>query len=320
MAILITGGTGFIGTQLARLAVDEGLRPLLLDPVPPGPAMADLVPAVDYLPNSLNSTSSLVEILRSRGVDIIFHLGGMLSVPSERDPWAAFEVNINGTQRLLEAARLCGIKRFVFASSIAVYGRDLPTGPVNEASVEHPASMYGLCKVSCELLGMFHHHRFGLDFRAIRVPSVVGPGSKVPHMSIYNCWAIERPLQGQPYEIFVEPQTRCPVIYFRDAARALWELSRAPEADLETRIYNVVGVRPSFSAQELADAVRAQVPSASLSFTPDPEISRMMSQVGQMELDDTRARREWGWRAGYDLPGIVAQFIADYHAGNSKTE
>ncbi|MFH1059851.1 MAG: NAD(P)-dependent oxidoreductase [Pseudomonadota bacterium] len=316
MTIMITGGTGFIGAQLARMAVADGQRPLLLDPAPPVPAMADLAPAVDYLPSSLNSLSSLVEQLRGRGVDTVFHLGGLLSVPSEQDPWAAFEVNINGTFRLLEAARLCGVKRLVFASSIAVYGQDLPAGPVNESSVEHPASMYGVGKVVVEQLGRHYHRRFGLDFRAIRVPSVVGPGSKVPHMSIYNCWAIEKPLQGDAYQILVEPQTRCPVIYYRDTVRALWELGMAPEAGIKTRVYNINGVAPSFSAQELVDEVTRQVPGARLSFTPDPEINRMLSQVGQLDLDDSRARQEWGWLAGYDLPSMVSQFIADFRASN----
>ncbi len=314
MSILITGGSGFIGSQVALLAVADGQRVVLLDPAPPGPALAGL-DGVEYVRSSLNSLSSLVEILRGRSVDTVIHLGGMLSMPSEHDPWCAFEVNINGTYRVLEAARLGGVKRLVFSSSIAVYGQDLPAGPVDEASVEHPTSIYGVGKVCGELLGRFYQRRFGLDFRAIRVPSVVGPGSKVPHMSIYNCWAIERPLQGEPYEILVEPETRCPVIYFRDAARALWELAQAPEADITTRVYNITGVRPAFSAQELVDAVRAALPEARLGFAPDPEINALISQIGKLKLEDSKARSEWGWQAGYDLPGMVRQFIVDYHAG-----
>ena len=317
MSILITGGTGFLGSQLARMAVANGQRPVLLDPAPPGPSLAGLTGQVEYVRSSLNSLSSLLEILRGHGVDTVFHLGGMLSVPSEQDPWSAFEVNIQGTYRVLEAARLAGVGKLVFASSIAVYGQDLDPGSVDETSVEHPASMYGVCKVCGEQMGRFFQRRFGLDFRAIRVPSVVGPGSKVPHMSIYNCWAIERPLQNQPYQILVEPQTRCPVIYYRDAARALWELSLAPAADIKTRIYNVCGVNPTFSAQELVDAVVSLVPSAQLDFTPDPTITQMLSQIGQMKIDDSRARAEWGWRADYDLPGMVRQFMADFDAGDS---
>lgn len=318
MAILITGGTGFIGSQLARLAIAQGLRPVLLDPVPPGPSLAGIIDQVDYVRSSMNSLASLVEILRSHEVDSLFHLGGMLSVPSEQDPWSAFEVNIQGTYRILEAVRLCGVKQFVLASSIAVYGEDLPPGPVSEASVEHPTSMYGIGKVCGELLGKFYHRRFGLDFRAIRVPSVVGPGSKVPHMSIYNCWAIEKPLQGEPYKILVDHDTRCPVIYYKDTAQALWRLAQAPESKIKTRVYNITGVSPSYSAGELVEEVKSVIPGARLSFAPDPEINRMIHRIGQLDLDDSKAQAEWGWRPTYDLPGMVRQFIEDFHKDQAE--
>ena len=313
MAILITGGTGFIGSLLARLAAAQELRPVLLDPAPPGPSLADIIDQVDYVRSSMNSLSSLVEIMRSHEVDSVFHLGGMLSVPSEEDPWSAFEVNIQGTYRVLEAARLCGVKKFVFASSIAVYGDGLPEGLVSEASVERPTSMYGVGKVCGELLGRYYQGRFGLDFRAIRVPSVVGPGSKVPHMSIYNCWAIEKPLLGEPYQILVEPDTRCPVIYYKDAAQALWRLYMAPESGIKTRVYNISGVAPPYSAGELVDQVRSVIPGAQLSFAVDPKINQMISRLGRLELDDAKARAEWDWRPSFDLPGMVRQFIEDFH-------
>lgn len=313
MAILITGGTGFIGSLLARMATDQGLRPVLLDPAPPGPPLADIIDRVDYVRSSMNSLSSLLEIMRGHEVDSVFHLGGMLSVPSEEDPWSAFEVNIQGTYHVLEAARLCGVKKFVFASSIAVYGDGLPQGPVNDASLERPASMYGVGKVCGQLLGMYYQKRFGLDFRAIRVPSVVGPGSKVPHMSIYNCWAIEKPLLGEPYQILVDPDTRCPVIYYKDAAQALWQLYMAPESGIKTRVYNINGVAPPYSAGELVDQVRSVIPGAQLSFAVDPKINQMISRLGQLDLDDAKAQAEWGWRPSFDLPGMVRQFIEDFH-------
>jgi threonine 3-dehydrogenase len=318
MAILITGGTGFIGSLVARLAIAEGLSPILLDPAPPGQSLADIADQVEYVRSSMNSLSSLVETMRGHEVDSIFHLGGMLSVPSEEDPWSAFEVNIDGTYRALEAARLCGVKKFVFASSIAVYGNDLPQGPVGDASVERPTSMYGVGKVCGELLGRYYQSRFGLDFRAIRVPSVVGPGSKVPHMSIYNCWAIEKPLLGQPYQILVDPETRCPVIYYKDAAQALWQLFKAPESGIKTLVYNVNGVIPPYSAGELVEEVRSAIPGARLSFAIDPQINQMISRLGRLELDDSKARAEWGWQPSSDLPGMVRRFIQDFHKDQSE--
>lgn len=313
MTMLITGGTGFMGSRLARLAADEGWRPVLLDPAPPGPSLADIAHKVVYVRSSMNSLSSLVEILRDHEVDSVFHLGGMLSAPSEQDPWSAYEVNIQGAYRLLEAARMCGAKKFVFASSIAVYGEGLPAGPVGETCVERPAGIYGVGKVCGELLGRYYHDRFGLDFRAIRMPSVVGPGSKTPHMSIYNCWAIEKPLLGEPYQILVDPDVRCPVVYYKDAVQALWRLFLAPASEIKTRVYNINGVSPSYSAGELAEEVRSVIPGARLSFAVDPRINKLIGELGRLELDDSKAQAEWGWRSSYDLPGMVRQFIEDFH-------
>ena len=153
--------------------------------------------------------------MRSHEVDTVFHLGGMLSVPSEQDPWSAFEVNIHGTYRLLEAARLSGVKQSCWPAASRSMARTSPTARLPRPPWSTPASMYGVCKIFGEQMGKHYQRRFGLDFRALRLSSVVGPGSKVAHMSIYNCWAIEKPLLGRPYQILVEPQTRCPVIYYR---------------------------------------------------------------------------------------------------------
>jgi UDP-glucose 4-epimerase len=126
MSILITGGTGFIGTQLARLALANGIDTVVLDPVPPGPSLGGNPGGLTYVRSSMLSLSSLLETMRTHQIKTVFHLGGMLSMPSEQDPWTAFEVNVHGTYRMLEAARLSGARQFVMASSIAVYGEDLP--------------------------------------------------------------------------------------------------------------------------------------------------------------------------------------------------
>ena len=156
----------------------------------------------------------------------------MLSLPSEQNPWQAFDVNAVGTYNVLEAARIFSVRQVVLSSSIAVYSEDLPDDEVTETTCCHPATIYGTCKVFGELLGKYYARRFGLDFRAVRLPSVVGPFSKVSHMSSYNCWAIEEPLKGLPYAIPVEPESKVPAIYFKDAARALLLLAEAEKTSL----------------------------------------------------------------------------------------
>ncbi len=314
MQALITGGAGLLGSELARALTARQKRPVLTD-VKPWPArLHDLADRIEYVRASVVDAGRMRGLIRSHEVETVFHLGGMLSLPSERDPRAAFEVNVKGVSQVLEAARQGGARQVIFASSIAVYGLDLPDGPVDETSLERPTTMYGVAKVFGELLGRYYARRYGLDFRGLRLPSGVGPGSRVPHMSIYNCWAIEEPLRGRPYRLQVEPETRCPILYYKDVVRALVALADAPEGDVPTRVYNLAGERPAPSARDLVDTVRRFLPQADLDFEPDPEILALLAGLSNMDLDDARARREWGWRPRYDLAGMIEDFIQEFRA------
>lgn len=314
MSILITGGTGFLGAEICRLLVADGHQPVLLDPAPPRGGLLQMAPNFTHVPASLTNLPVLINVMREHKVQTVFHLGGLLSLPSENNPWLAFEVNVQGTYHVLEACRLCGVERMIFASSIAVYAEGLTGDTITDDSLQRPTSMYGAGKVFSELQGRFYARRFGLDFRGLRVPSVVGPGSRVAHMSIYNAWAIEEPLRGRPYRVPVEPGTRCPTMYYKDTARAFHLLGMAPAGQIKTKVYNVAGQRPAYTAAQLVDAVRAQVPGADLDFTPDANISQLLQAIGRLDLDDSPARREWGWAPAYGLESMVADFAAEYRA------
>lgn len=314
MSTMITGGTGFLGAEICRLLVEDGQRPVLLDPAPARGRLLELQPHFLHVPASLTNLPVLINTVREHNVETVYHLGGLLSLPSEQNPWAAFEVNVVGTYNLLEACRLSGVGKLIFASSIAVYGEGLSGDAITDDSLQRPASIYGAGKVFSELQGRFYARRFGLDFRGLRVPSVVGPGFRVAHMSIYNCWAIEHPLRGLPYQVPVEPETRCPTLYYKDAARAFHLLGKADAAAMKTKVYNVAGQSPAYTAAQLVEAVRAQAPQADLSFAPDANISQLLQAIGRLALDDSPARREWGWKPAFELEGMVADFAAEFRA------
>lgn len=317
MTILITGGTGFIGSSLARMLIDEGERPVLFDVAPVQGMLRDMESEFDYVRGSLTNLPVLINCLRQYAVDRVFHLGGMLSLPSEENPWAAFEANIVGTYHILEASRITEVSQVIYGSTIATYSKDISSDVIDDRTLQRPSSMYGVTKVSGELLGRFYSRRFGLDFRGVRLPSVVGPGAKTAHMSIYNAWAIEEPLKGLPYELRCEPETRCPVMYFKDAASSLRLLSRADRSQISTMIYNVAGVAPEFSANDLVRAVRSRIPGARLSFNPDPEITELLKEIGRLNIDDSLAQSEWGWQPAYSLGDMVDDFIREFNEHRS---
>jgi len=318
MNTLITGGTGFIGGYVAKKLIEEGERPVLLDPNPAGGALAGFGDRFDYVKGSVNSLPPLINIVNEFNISRIFHFGGLLSLPAEENPWVAFDANVAGTYNVLEAARIGGVAQVIYSSTIATYSLGLPSTEITDDTIQRPTSMYGVTKVFGELLGRFYSKKFGLDFRGLRLPSVVGPGAKTAHMSIYNAWAIEKPLKDKPYELPCAPETRCPAIYFKDAANAALLLSKADRSNLSTLIYNIAGIKPPFSAQSLVDTVKYRLPGARLSFKPDPEVVSLLEQIGKMVIDESAAIQEYGWQCQFSMESMVDDFIADYQA--NKTE
>lgn len=150
MTTLITGGAGFLGSYyLTRLLIKEGDHPILLDTMPIPETLSNSCGKFEYVRSSQGNLSTLHNVIRKYSIDRIFHLGGMLSTPSNENPWAAFDTNVIGTYNVLEAARLEGVQQVIFFSTIAVYGKDLPNAPVNDATLQRPTSMYGSTKVFC---------------------------------------------------------------------------------------------------------------------------------------------------------------------------
>jgi len=265
MAILITGGTGLIGAELARTLVSRGEDVVLFD-----------IDKVKVVQGNLAYCAEVFNVVKDNNIEGIHHMGSMLSVPSNANPWASFQVNVVGTMHVLEAARLFDVSKVIFTSSLTTYGLACPS-VVTDETIQRPTTMYGCGKLYCEVLGMFYRNRFGLDFRTVRYASVVGPGVRTPGVAQWNAWMIEYPALGKPFECFVTADTKVPVIYFKDAARSVDMLYQAAKERIKTINYNVAGVTPSRTAGELEQVVKRYIPEAQISYKPE----------------------EWGWQPLY---------------------
>lgn len=311
MAVLITGGYGLIGSTLARMLVAGGEEVWAFDKFTPANRFQGMAGSLRTLSGDLGNFSKVAEAVKESAPRTIFHVGGMLSLPCNNDPQSAYSTNVAGTYHVLEAARLFKVPRVIFTSTIATFGLDIRGGVIDDFTLQRPITMYGTTKVFGELLGRFYRTRYGIDFRAARFPSVIGPGAKTGHISIYNAWAVEKAFYGEPYEIFVEPQIRCPVIYFKDAARALLLLEAAPPEAVRTMCYLILGTQPMPSAAELEAAVRRHFPDAPLSYKPDPLAMAFHGKNQDLVFADETAQREWGWRPEYSLERMIADFYEE---------
>src|SRR4030065_588345 len=184
MAKLITGGLGFIGVYLARALLEKGEEVVLFDIVNTSPLIHDIKNKVKIVQGNLASWAEVLEVAKQYKIDGIYHTGALLSASAEEKPITAYEVNAGGTFNVLEAARLFNVKRVVYTSTIASYGLGLHT--VDEDTIQMPISMYGVTKVFSERLGEYYHRKFGVDFRAVRLPSVIGPGRGAGGASAYS--------------------------------------------------------------------------------------------------------------------------------------
>lgn len=314
MATLVTGGTGFIGAQVVRLLLTRGERkPLLFDLNPTVNRLDDVAERVEVVRGDLGTFSHVLDAVQRSRPQVIYHLGGILSVPSDADPPAALRANVLGTFHVLEAARLFGVAQVIFSSTVGTYGLGIEGTVLTDTTIQRPSLFYGVTKVFGEHTGLFYRRKYGLDFRSVRYPVIVGPGVKTPGVAQYTSWVIEESARGNPFTVWVTPETRAPVMYFKDAARAIVELAEAPRERIKTVNYLVAGAVPSASAGELADIVRARIPGAQIDFRPDPELAPFIGKTF-LPIDDSNARSEWGWRPEYEQERMVDDFLHELRA------
>jgi nucleoside-diphosphate-sugar epimerase len=250
---------------------------------------------------------ALEQALAGKKIEVVYHLAARLSAVAEEDPIAAWHINVGGLRNVLEAARSTGARQVFCPSSIAVFGPETPRINVPQETVMRPTTIYGIAKVTGELLCNYYFHRYGLDVRGIRYPGVISSGS-LPGGGTTD-YAVEifyAALQQRRYTCFVRDDCVLPMIYMPDCVKAAVELMDAPLGSLtHHNAFNVTAM--SFSAGALAEEIRRHLPDLQCTFEPDER--QQIADSWPESLDDTAARREWGWQPDYDLPAMTTDML-----------
>jgi len=226
--VLVTGGAGFIGSHLVDRLLDEGgWHVTVLDSFDPfyDPALkrANVAPhlgsdAFRLVRADLRDPDALRRELPG-DYDVVVHLAARAGVrPSLEDPVGYQQVNVMGTQHLLERARAWRTKQFVFASSSSVYGVDPDVPWREDHAVTRPISPYASSKVACELLGHVYAHLFGVRFVALRFFTVYGPRQR-PDLAIRKF--AQRMLRGESIPVFGDGSTRRDYTYVDDTVQGV---------------------------------------------------------------------------------------------------
>ncbi|MDG6983611.1 MAG: NAD-dependent epimerase/dehydratase family protein [Nitrososphaerota archaeon] len=309
--VLVTGSAGQIGAELVphlRSLYGKDNVIAAVHRSPGSPSLKD-GPLVSLDTGDRDEVAGVVKEFK---VDTVYHLAALLSAVGEKDPELAWTVNIDGLRNVLEASRAHGVSKVFWPSSIGAFGPDAPRTSAPQNAPLNPTTIYGVTKVAGELLCNYYFVKYGLDTRILRYPGLISnvapPGGGTTDYAVEIFYAA---LQKGSYTCFLREDTVLPMMYMPDALKATVLLMEADKARARRHLgYNLAAI--SFSAGEIAKEIQRRVRGFSVSYSPDSR--QKIADSWPMSIDDSEARRDWGWRHDYDLPRMVDDMLSKLRA------
>lgn len=304
--ILVTGSCGQIGSELIPILQQRyGLGNVIATDIRYPSEDSSLSHAIFELLDVTNF-EQFESIVLKHSIDSIIHLAAILSATGEKSPQKCWDVNINGTLNAFNIAIKHNLSRIFVPSSIAVWGDGVPKKAPQD-SVLKPKTMYGITKVAIELLGDYYFHKFGLDCRGVRLPGIIS--SEAPPGGGTTDYAVEifyYAVTTKKYISFVNAETRLPMMYMPDCIKAVVKLFEAPNGLLTHRCdYNVGAME--FDFKTLVDEIRKHIPDFQVEYRPDHR--QTIADSWPNSVDDSIARKDWGWEPDFDLSKMVEDMI-----------
>ncbi len=316
--ILVTGSVGQIGSELTMALREKYGSDNVI-------ACGRKTKPTEILKNSgpfewvdVLEKEKMVEAVKKYNVDTIINMAALLSAVGEENPQLCWDVNVTGLINVLEIARELKLTQVLCPSSIAVFGMGCPRENTPQETILKPTTMYGVTKVTGELLCDYYVRRYGVDARGLRYPGIIsaetlpGGGTTDYAVEIYY-----KAIEEGKYRCFVREDTRLPMMYMPDCIKATIDLMEADFDKLEHHgDFNVGSM--SFTAGELAAEIKKHIPGFDVDYGPD--YRQVIADSWPMSLDDTAAREEWDWEPSYDLATMTKDMLekleARYAVGN----
>jgi nucleoside-diphosphate-sugar epimerase len=253
------------------------------------------------------SAGAMAELVSRFKPSQVYHLAAILSATGEKNPMWAWDINMNSFFNVLEAARTYSVKKVYYPSSIAVFGEQAPAVLTPQYAPLIPTTVYGISKVAGEHWANYYFQRYGMDIRSLRYPGIIGyqsmPGGGTTDyaVDIYH-----HAIRGDSFRCFLREDTCLPMLYMDDAIRATLELMEAPAEKLTVRTsYNLAGM--SFTPREITQSIQKHLPAFNTTYEPD--FRQAIADSWPRSIDDTAARRDWGWVPRFDLDAMTADML-----------
>ncbi|PIE98549.1 MAG: UDP-glucose 4-epimerase [Treponema sp.] len=305
--ILVTGALGQIGSELVMyLRKEYGDSNIVASDL----QKKDIPKVVDGGPfeqlDVLDSEKA-ASVCKKHGINTIIHLAAILSAVAEAKTDLAYNINMNGLYNMLELAREENFQLFV-PSSIAAFGPSTPKDKTPQDTIQRPTSMYGVTKVAGELLCDYYFNRYGVDTRGVRFPGLIsyetlpGGGTTDYAVDIYY-----EALKNKSYECFLKEDTLMDMMYMPDALKAIHNLLEAPAEKLQHRnAFNITAM--SFDPKTIAAEIKKHIPEFKMTYNVD-SIRQGIADSWPNSLDDSVARKEWGWDPKHDLASMTKDML-----------
>lgn len=306
--ILIIGATGQIGSELTMLLRKNYSGNVVAGYIPGAEPKGELKESGPSAIVDITNPQQIADAVSKYQVDTIYNLAALLSAVAENKPQLAWKIGLGGLFNTLEVAREKQCAVFT-PSSIGSFGPGTPKDKTPQDTVQRPKTMYGVTKVSGELLSDYYFTRFGVDTRSVRFPGLIsyvtppGGGTTDYAVDIYYSAA-----KGEKFVCPIAERTYMDMMYMPDALRAAVEIMEADPSKLVHRnSFNIASM--SFEPNTIYQNIRKYLPEFEMQYQVDP-LRQAIAESWPNSLDDTCAREEWGWKPEYDLDAMTQDMLA----------
>jgi len=306
--ILIIGSTGQIGSELTielRKRYPKGnIVAGYISGAKPRGELAETGPMALV---DITNEQQIAETVSRYNIDTVYNLAALLSAVAEAKPLLAWNIGIGGLFNVLEVAREMNCAVFT-PSSIGAFGPDAPKDKTPQDTVRCPQTMYGVTKVTGELLSDYYYIRYGVDTRSVRFPGLISyvtpPGGGTTDYAVDIFYSAVR---GEKFVCPIAAGTYMDMMYMPDALHAAIQIMEADPARLRHRnAFNIASM--SFDPETIYNQIKKHIPDFTMEYDVDPLRQKIADSWPNM-LDDACAREEWGWKPQYDIETMTSDMI-----------
>ncbi|MDL2255044.1 GDP-mannose 4,6-dehydratase [Parabacteroides sp. OttesenSCG-928-K15] len=306
--VLVIGSTGQIGSELTMKLRSLYSGNIVAGYIPGAEPKGELLESGPSAIVDITNEQQIAETVSKYNIDTIYNLAALLSAVAEAKPQLAWKIGMDGLFHVLEVAREMNCAVFT-PSSIGVFGENSPKDKTPQDTIRSPRTMYGVTKVSGELLSDYYFTRFGVDTRSVRFPGLISyvtpPGGGTTDYAVDIYYSA---VKGETFQCPIAAGTFMDMMYMPDGLRAAIEIMEAdPTKFVHRNSFNVTAM--SFDPEIIAANIRKYIPDFKVEYKVDP-LRQKIADSWPNSLDDTCAREEWGWKPEYDLDNMTKDMIS----------